>query len=367
MPLRIAHVMSTRGVAGAERIMAALVAEGQARDCAQLVLVPFASDGSEKLAEVCQPAAYRARSCASPLALPQLWRWVRQELADFQPDVVHAWLFHATVTVATIPDCKDTARVLTHAYGEGIRLSRNAWVREHLDRWAGRRFDRVVGLSDSVCRFLLAEYRYPPAKVLRISPGWEGQPKEAVKGVAPTILCVAKLRPEKGHDLLLDAFDLVRREVPEARLVLAGNGDELARLTTRCEAMGLGDSTQFLGAVDDVWGCLSSAHVFALASRTEAFGIAVLEAMAAGLPVVAPNTGGIPELVVPGVTGQLYPPGDHKEMARHLIDILTSPGMASSMGESARKAAEPLRMDKAVARYYDLYDELLHEKRDAPT
>jgi glycosyltransferase involved in cell wall biosynthesis len=170
---------------------------------------------------------------------------------------------------------------------------------------------------------------------------------------------VARLRREKGHDVLLDAFALVRREVPTARLVLVGDGEFAASVRAQVTAMGLGESVVFAGVVPDVWPYLAEADVFALASRSEAFGIAVVEAMAAGLPIVASASGGIPELVEPGVSGDLFPPGDHRVLASHLVRLLRSPERRAAMGQAARVAAAGHRRERAVERYMELYEQML--------
>ena len=125
---------------------------------------------------------------------------------------------------------------------------------------------------------------------------------------------------------------------------------------------GLAGSVDFLGSVPDIWDHLARADVFALASRSEAFGIAIAEAMAAGLPVVAPAVGAIPELVRPGETGELFPPGDAAAMADHLVRLLTSPDVRAGMSAAALAASESLHVEKAVERYFDLYAGLLQRQ-----
>ncbi len=358
--VRVAHVVSTRGVGGAERIVAALVTGGATRGFDQIVLNPFADAGSASFASLCEPVPYRARRCDRLSELPGLRRWLRAQLDEFGADIVHAVLFHARVVMASIARPKGTRWLLTQAYDHTLRMSPHSWIREPLDRWSGRRFDRVVAISDSVQQFLLREYGYPPSKVVRISPGWEGVPlARSASNAEPTVVCVAKFRPEKGHRVLVAAFDLVRQQLPAARLRLVGDGELEPELRAEVAARGLGDSVEFTGAVPQVWPVLATAHVFVLPSLSEAFGIAAAEAMAAGLPVVASDVGGLPELVTPGVTGELFPPGDHEVLARHLIRLLTSSDLRERMGAAAREAARAHSMEQSVSRYVALYDEML--------
>lgn len=357
---RIAHVISTvEGVGGAEQLLAAIVAGGDARGWEQVVLNPFVDQLSPAFAPLVEQGRYHSRPCRRLWQLPGTWRWVGRQLERFQPDVVHVLLFHAGVTVATLPRRQGVRHLLTHVYGEGIRLPPLGALKERLDRWAGRRYDRVVAISESGHRLLVDDYRYPPETVVRIAPGWNGRPLErSGKSPAPTIVCVAKLRPEKGHRLLLEAMAQVRDRLPDVRLVLVGDGEQGPALVRQAAAMRLEDNVEFAGAVPEVWPYLADAHVFALASQSEAFGIAIVEAMAAGLPVVAPAVGGIPELVRPGESGELFHPGDHDALAGHLVRLLTSPELRARMGAAAREAAEPYRMEHSVERYVQLFSDL---------
>jgi glycosyltransferase involved in cell wall biosynthesis len=121
----------------------------------------------------------------------------------------------------------------------------------------------------------------------------------------------------------------------------------------------LEDGVHIAGRVKDIWPYLADADVYALASPSEALGIAVMEAMAAGLPVVASNVGGIPELVTRGVTGELFDPPDHRALARELISLLGSPERRRAMSAEALEAAAEMRMETSIAAYCQLYDRLL--------
>lgn len=370
MSPRVAYVISTTtGGGGAERLLVRLVQEGDARGWEQLVLNPFARELPATFAGLATSSRYRRRRCDRFAQLPALRRWVRGELQAFQPDIVHVMLFHALLTVASLPRRTGGRRLLTHVYGEGLRSEPHGTVKAWLDRWAAARFDRVVAISEAVRRFLVTEYGYPAANITCIPPGWEGQPLPRAAGDrAPTVICVAKLRPEKGHDILLAAFQVVRREVPDARLVLVGDGDLRPELEAQVAARGLDGAVAFTGAVPEIWPYLAEADVFALASATEAFGMAIVEAMAAGLPVVVPAVGGVPELVEPGVSGELFSAQDSDGLARSLVRLLRDAELRRRMGATAREVAEPLRMDNTIPRYFELYDELLQGRHpDGPS
>ncbi len=356
---RIAHVISTRGMGGAERFLAALVVAAERRGWEQVVLNPFASEAFGALRDLCRPVPCRARACDRLVQLPQLRRWLHRELAAFDADIVHVMLFQALVLTATLPRSSSRSRLLTHVYGGRAHLSRHGRITQELDRWASSRFDHVVAISEAVRQFLLTAYRLSPDRVSVIPLGWQGTPLPPKRDHGtPTVISVGALRPEKGHDVLLRAFSLVRAEVPRARLVLVGEGQLRPSLEAQAAALGVADAVQFLGGVPDVWAELARGDVFAIASRSEAFGIAIAEAMAAGLPVVATDVGAIPELVRPDVTGRLFPPEDHVSLAAHLRELLVSPELRAGLGAAARVAADSRRMETAIERYFDVFEEL---------
>jgi glycosyltransferase involved in cell wall biosynthesis len=358
--LRAAYVTNAHGVGGAERLLAALVAAGRRRGLPQIVLNPFATSSSETVAGAVAPTTYRGRACSRWRELPALRRWLRHELVAFRPDLVHVMLFQATALAATLSRSLAPSWVVTHAYGEAVRKRRRPCGSALVDRWAIRRFDAVVAISESVRHFLVAEHGLPRQRVDLIAPGWEGEPFPASPRTErePTVVCVARFRAERGHALLVEAFAKVSRELPSARLVLVGDGPMREAIARRVQELGLKERVEFAGAVPEIWPALAEADVFATAPVAEAAGIAIMEAMAAGLPVVAPNVGGIPELVEPGRTGELCRPGDPDDLARALLDLLRDRQRRERMGAEARRAAGPRRMETTVNSYFALYERL---------
>lgn len=357
---RVAYVTSTRGVAGAEELLVALVEGGRARGWEQTVLNPFGNAGSTALAERCAPIDFETRACSSPANLPRLRSWLGYRLAELQPDIVHVSLFQATALTATIPRGGER-RLLTHVYGEGLAQLTLPRIRQRLDRWACARYDHVSAISDAVEDFLVQTHGFLPPPVGRIRLGWSGdpQPRRPAGDRPPTVVCVAALRPEKGHDTLLAAFATVLDAIPEARLVLVGDGPERGAIEATIGAGGMSASVDLRGRVAEIWPHLADADVFVLASPAEALGIAIMEAMAAGLPVVATDVGGIPELVTPGVTGELFGVRDDRDLARRLIALLQSPERRRAMSAAALEKAATMRMERSVEQYFRLYDRLL--------
>jgi glycosyltransferase involved in cell wall biosynthesis len=352
---RVAHVISTpEGVGGAERIVASLVRGAFDRGWDPVVLNPFGQDGERAdLAALTGPAPLEAYACSSVWGLPRLRAWLKRRLDELQPDVIHVHLFHAAVASASIPLPVGAKSVLTHHHGDHLMHSgRRTFAR--LDRWAGSRFDRVVAISNANRSFLRESYGYEPNRLALIPNGWEGEPRPLKGGSQPTVICVANFREQKGHQDLVQAFARVRRALPEARLVLVGSGALRGEIESEVDRLQLKDAVVMRQA-SDVWEELARADVFALASHYEPLGIAVIEAMAAGLPVVASAVGGIPELVKDGETGRLVSPADPDALADRILELLGSEATRRRMGAAGIRAAGEMKSSRMVEAYFALY------------
>ncbi|MEZ5286656.1 MAG: glycosyltransferase [Vicinamibacterales bacterium] len=181
------------------------------------------------------------------------------------------------------------------------------------------------------------------------------------------IAMVANLRAEKGHDVLIDAAPQILGACPEATFVLAGSGPMAEALARRAADRGVRDRVEFVGHCDDVPALLSSCDLFVLPSRSEALPNAVIEAMAAGLPVAASDVGGIPELITHNETGVLVPPGDAAALARSVIDLLERPAFAGALGRAARaRVARQFGFGRLVAEVESLYQTAIEDAAPLP-
>jgi glycosyltransferase involved in cell wall biosynthesis len=225
-------------------------------------------------------------------------------------------------------------------------------------RWAYRAAHAVVANSDAACDQLVRE-GVPPDRLHLIANGLDAtrfvpnpEPRSAIR----RIVTVANLRPEKGHDTLLAAAPRILERYPDATLTFVGDGPQRDHLETLTRALGLTGRVTFLGECRDVVPALTASDLFVLPSRSEAFPNALIEAMAAGLPVVATAVGGIPEVVSDGGNGLLVPPDDTYALADAVLTLMDDPTRAALLGHAARFDVEQnYTIDRMVERFERLY------------
>ena len=210
--------------------------------------------------------------------------------------------------------------------------------------------DRVLVTSEYCLERAAEAYGLPPERIRIVPEGidletWDQLHEQRGAGRldrdsrAPTILNIARQFRRKDTRTLIDAMPEVELAVPDVRLRIVGGGPELPALVRRARRLGLGESVRFLGTRPDaeVQRELLDADLFCLPSRQEGFGIVLLEAMAAGTPIVATTAGAIPEVAPDGEVALLVPPGDPGALAIALIELLDDPARRRRLAEAGRR------------------------------
>lgn len=170
------------------------------------------------------------------------------------------------------------------------------------------------------------------------------------------VITVANLRPEKSHETLIEAAARLVPRYPRLRFQFTGAGPRRRELEALVAARGLSSHIEFLGHRDDVPALLAAADAYVLPSLSEAFPNGAIEAMAAGLPVIASAVGGLRDLIEDGKTGRLVPPGDAAALAGALERLILNPGEARALGAAARHAVrDTYSFDRMVAAFEQLY------------
>jgi glycosyltransferase involved in cell wall biosynthesis len=202
-----------------------------------------------------------------------------------------------------------------------------------------RTCDRVIAVSRFIGR-LAEKHGVEPARVAVLPNTIEVRDAPAVRPTDRiTVGQIGRLAPGKGFDDSVRAFARLRERMPAAELVLVGDGSERPRIERLVRELGLDGSVRFTGWQRNVDQWLAQLDVFINPSRDEPFGLAVLEASAAAIPVVAYDEGGVPEIIVHGETGLLAPPGDVAALGEALIRLCTDAALRKSLGSAARSRA----------------------------
>jgi glycosyltransferase involved in cell wall biosynthesis len=186
---------------------------------------------------------------------------------------------------------------------------------------------------------------------------------------APLLGFVGQLDKRKGIDVLLSAFHIIRRQVPEARLVLVGRGPLQEMVKNEARNLGWytpeGDNAVLLpGFIDDVVGVMRAIDVLLLPSFWEGFGIVLIEAMAASKPVISTNTSSMPEIVVDGHTGYLVSPGDTEALASRTIELLQNSVLRERFGRAGcQRAIEYFTLERMIDNLENLFRRQIRERR----
>jgi N-acetyl-alpha-D-glucosaminyl L-malate synthase BshA len=171
---------------------------------------------------------------------------------------------------------------------------------------------------------------------------------------------VSNFREVKRVRDVVRVFGKVHSQVPSI-LVLVGDGPERQAAEEEARTLGVEDDVRFLGKLDSTAPLLRSADLFLLPSQTESFGLAALEAMACGVPVIATRVGGLPEVVVHGETGALAPVGAVETMASAALQLLLDPARAAAAREASIRRVEMFTADRVVPQYEALYQRVLEQ------
>ena len=297
-----------------------------------------------------------------PVAIVRLRRVLLQERAD----ILHTHTHFSLNVAGRLAARAAGATVVAHMHIENVLrdgpLARRAQVA--LDNRTARLCRWIVAVSDATRAALVAQ-GYPPARTITIHNGIE--PREPVAPAklepdptGPVLLEVGRLCDVKGQRELVAALPRLARD--DVTVLLAGDDIETGGahrdgLEREARELGVANRVRFLGRRDDIPALLAAADALVLPSWVEGLPLVVLEAMAAGVPVVATSVGGTPEAVVDGETGLLVPPRDVTALAGAIDAVLADPDRARRFGEAGRRRVrERFDADAAAQRVLGLYE-----------
>lgn len=347
--LRILHVDSERSWRGGERQVLELMRRQRAGgDHAELAAPAESALYRRATAEGFPGHGVPMRGTwdvASAMALAGLHRSVRPDLVHW-----HAARAHAIGALAALfaPGPK---RILSRRVDFLVRRNPGSVLLYSLP------IDAIIAISEGVRRALI-QSGVSADRIRLVPSGIDLAPYETPfdraeirrrLGIGDNeriVLQVAALAPHKSQADLLDAAALALPTRPELRFWVAGEGPLRPELEAQHRSLGLGENVRFLGFREDVTDLLRAADIFCVSSYLEGLGTSTLDAMAAGLPVVATRVGGIPEIVTDGVSGILVPPRDPRQMADAIVALAADPGRRAAMGAAGRGRAREFSADR---------------------
>jgi glycosyltransferase involved in cell wall biosynthesis len=346
--MRVVHIHRIRGIGGSERHLLTLLPALAARGVEPLLVGLDDPEWNAKdFYDALRVPTVRVRSARDldPLLLLRLARTLRA-------DVVHTHLVHADVYGGLAATLRGTRLVSTKHNDDPFRSGPFRFVERGLARLASR----VVTITESLRRFTVERVGIPSDKVETIHYGlddvpdaWGENPQDGVPTGARVLLAVARLTQQKGVDVAIHALQSLPEDV---MLVVLGEGPERVALEQLARELGVARRVFLLGRVPDVAAWLRRASVLVHPARWEGFGLGVLEAMLAGLPVVATNVSSLPELVADGETGFLVVPDDSSALALGIARALEQPRLGEAGRQRALREFSVARMaDRTVSLY----------------
>ena len=356
--MRVLHVAKVTGIAGAENHLLALLPALRALGVdAEVVLLQEPGRPVAQLVRAFLAAGVPTFELAinmdlDPWLVGRLARLVRSRGAH----AVHTHGVHADLYGRLCLQGLDGVLLLQTRHNDD--RFRRLWIMRLLNQWLARRCVRIVAISDAVREFVCAVEGIPPRKVERIYYGLDAAPApqnvadlrtELGWAGAPLIGFVGRLTGQKGVDVLLNAFAIVHRALPTARLLLIGDGPQRAALAALAGGLQISAAVHFAGWREDARAQMAALNVLAIASRWEGFGLVTLEAMQAGVAVVASRVSALPEIVLDGETGLLVPAANAAKLAAALMALLQDPQRAMQLGENGRLRAAQLFTVKQMA------------------
>lgn len=378
-PVRVLAVIDTLRRAGAEGLLVGLARRAGAAGIDLSVATLAEPGGLDTVVDDLHDAGVDvhrlgARRLLDPQAATRLSRLIRR----LDVDLVHAHLRYA-VTMAPVAARSAHRPVVCSFHHVPGQLSPRERVKERLAVRAANVSDLVLAVSHAQLdaferRYTLRRGRW---RVLHngvdLTPFVDaagGELPDDLRGRArgrPVAAMVARLRDGKGHDVALEAWPRVLEHVPDAHLLVVGDGPLQQRFEESADRLGLGDHVTFTGSRRDVPAIVGGAELVVLPSRTEALPTTLIEAAAAATPVVATEVGGVPEVVEHDRTGRLVPVDDVDAFADEVVGLLTDDAARRRLGEQAQqRALERFDLGRWADRLADLYRETVAAARRVP-
>lgn len=374
--MRVTHVIKAVGIAGAERHLVTLLAglREHGLDADLILLVENALPLEEYVSLLKDRSVPVDRHIMRKHLDPGLFFWLRNELAARHPQIVHTHLLHADLY--GIPAAKTVgARVISSRHNEDP--FRASWPLRPILQALWHVTDAGIAISAAMARFCIEQENAPASKLVTIPYGMDHDESKIDKKSARARLrsalhladdavligMISRLIEQKGVSFGVRAFAQIADQFPQAHLIIAGDGDLRGALESEATGLGIHAQTHFLGWRNDVPDLMAALDIFLMPSLWEGFGLTLLEAMAAALPVIGTRIGAIPEVVLDGETGVLVPKEDVNGIAHALGLLLQDSPLRHHMGMMGQDRLETkFSTRRMVDETLALYERLLRSQ-----
>lgn len=392
--LNVMHLIADLEIGGAQEVVRTLV-EYLALDNCRPVVCTF-KDGPLRQeieragikVKVLPPRRYGI--VALPLFVVdmfRLWRILAQFIKEHQIDVVQTHLLrsldflvlllrYTTRLRAVLWTFHSANFVLTETHLSRHRwlLKPKRWIHNRLYRLASPMVDGLIAVSGEVKAAMVQTIGLGPDKITVIYNGVDLKRytphvdktllrrRLGLPETAGLLVMIGTLKEAKGHRYMIEAMALLVQSRPDVQLLLVGDGELRQELQGQVNGLHLNDRIHFLGSRQDVPDLLAAGDIFVLPSLWEGLSIALLEAMATGLPIVASEVSGTVQVIIPGQTGILVPPGEPDRLAAAIGQLLANPGCAQALGAAAKeRVTVEFTAQKQAAEHLALYHQLLSQ------
>lgn len=287
--------------------------------------------------------------------------WLAKKLKNY--DIVHVHLFPAQLWVALASMMSNRRPFLITTEHSTYNRRRKSWFRS-IDSWMYKKYRFIACISDATTSALIKWIPGVAGKEILIPNGVNIERFRNAQAADKSrilkdnrraiILSIGRFEPEKDHATLIRAMV----NIPDAQLVLVGDGEMRQQLEQLAKSMRILDRVNFLGRRQDVPELIKMADIYVQSSLWEGFGIATLEAMAGGVPVIVSNVPGLSDVIKSA--GLCFPPGDHEALSKSISLLLSSPDLRGELSQAGMDRASNYSIDRTVDLYLDLYRQCIN-------
>lgn len=371
-PVKILFFITELSTGGAQTVLLHLISHLDRRHFEPTVVCLYNDDGVP---------AQQIKAMGIPvIGLGMTYKWRLDALYRLymvfrhtQPTILHTWMFHANLLGRVIGRLAGIPIIITSRHS--VRIG-GKW-REHLKGWTVKLDDKIIAVCEMARQLEIENAHAPPEKVVVIynsidwrkfadtNPLARNSIRQAlnISPNAPLIGAVGRLTPAKGFDILLQSFVKIHHQIPDARLLLVGDGALRQLLETLTRQVNLTDSVIFTGTRNDIPHILKALDIFILSSLWEGLPNTILEAMAASVPVIATTVGGVPEVITHQENGWLIPPNNVTALTDAVIYLLQNPSERHRLGANGQKRVKnSFDAEFTAQKTINLYQALLDQK-----